>query len=211
SKSSATVVCQPTGMPASARRRLSHWLLVSRFWPLVSSLPMDRISAFTGGSWGCGGRSGDAGIVCRQAHPGRCASLYTDGEPPRPGPAGGGARPPRRREPVGESPSRSAGPRSRCGYLPDRLWSLEYELFAALAPAEYEQRMHEGWRRFGAALFRPRCPACTACRPLRVLVDRFRPDRSQRRVRKANEGVVEGRVGRPAVTRGKLGQDGRLP
>ena len=40
------VVCQPTGMPISARRRLSHWLLVSRFWPLVSSLPIEMISAF---------------------------------------------------------------------------------------------------------------------------------------------------------------------
>ena len=44
SRSSATVVCQPTAMPISARRWLSHWLLVSRFWPLVSSLPMEMIS-----------------------------------------------------------------------------------------------------------------------------------------------------------------------
>src|ERR1700749_4459605 len=48
-RSSATVVCQPTAMPISARRRLSHWLLVSRFWPLVSSLPMERISHFMAG------------------------------------------------------------------------------------------------------------------------------------------------------------------
>src|SRR5262249_44361711 len=51
-RSSATLVCQPTGMPTSARRRLSHWLLVSRFWPLVISLPMEMISAFMGGPRG---------------------------------------------------------------------------------------------------------------------------------------------------------------
>ena len=49
SRSSATVVCQPTGTPISARRRLSHWLLVSRFWPLVISLPMEMISLFIDG------------------------------------------------------------------------------------------------------------------------------------------------------------------
>src|SRR5262249_16313510 len=59
-------------------------------------------------------------------------------------------------------------------------------------------------RRFGDTLFRPRCPACSACRSLRVLVERFRPDRGQRRVRKANEGVVEVRVGEPSVSREKL-------
>src|SRR5262245_51510552 len=32
-------------MPISAKRRLSHWVLVSRFWPLVSSLPIEMISA----------------------------------------------------------------------------------------------------------------------------------------------------------------------
>jgi arginyl-tRNA--protein-N-Asp/Glu arginylyltransferase len=93
---------------------------------------------------------------------------------------------------------------SRCGYLPDRSWSLEYELVSALTAREYKDRMVAGWRRFGAMLFRPRCRGCTACRPIRVEVDRFRPDRSQRRARKVNEGQVELRVGEPSVTPAKL-------
>lgn len=95
-------------------------------------------------------------------------------------------------------------PPSQCGYLPAQTWRLEYEQVAVLSPAEYMQRMSEGWRRFGEMLFRPRCPKCTACRPVRVLVERFRPDRSQRRVRQANAGAVELRIGKPIVTRAKL-------
>jgi arginine-tRNA-protein transferase len=93
---------------------------------------------------------------------------------------------------------------SPCGYLPDRRWSLEYEYVGAMTPQEYLQRMLGGWRRFGSMLFRPACRSCTACRSLRVLAGRFRPDRSQRRVRKLNEGAVELRVGKPAVDRTKL-------
>jgi arginine-tRNA-protein transferase len=93
---------------------------------------------------------------------------------------------------------------SRCGYLPDRDWSLEYEHVAALSPAEYQRLMLQGWRRFGTMLFRPACAACTACQAVRVSAERFRPDRSQRRCRQANEGVVTLRIGRPCVTRSKL-------
>jgi arginine-tRNA-protein transferase len=95
-------------------------------------------------------------------------------------------------------------PPSQCGYLPDQVWRLEYDLVAELSPREYMERMLRGWRRFGTTLFRPRCLACKACRSLRVLADRFRPDRSQRRVRKLNEGVVRLHVGPPSVTRAKL-------
>ena len=95
-------------------------------------------------------------------------------------------------------------PPSACGYLPDQTWRLEYEIVGALSPAEYMQRMLQGWRRFGDALFRPRCPSCRSCRSLRVLVDRFRPDRSQRRARKTNEGNVRLEIGSPSVTRAKL-------
>jgi leucyl-tRNA---protein transferase len=103
-----------------------------------------------------------------------------------------------------ESLIRFTAPPSPCGYLPDRCWSLEYEHVAKASAAEYMRRMREGWRRFGHTMFRPQCPACTACRSLRVVAERFRPDRSQRRARKANENEVELRVGEPRVTRSRL-------
>jgi arginine-tRNA-protein transferase len=93
---------------------------------------------------------------------------------------------------------------SRCGYLPDQQWSLEYEYVGHMTAGEYLQRLREGWRRFGTMLFRPACASCTACRPLRVVVPEFRPDRSQRRCRRQNEGVVELCIGRPAVSPAKL-------
>jgi arginine-tRNA-protein transferase len=93
---------------------------------------------------------------------------------------------------------------SQCGYLPDRLWSLEYEMVGRITPAEYMERMRAGWRRFGATLFRPRCASCRECRSLRVVASAFRPDRSQRRAARANAGQVEVRIGRPSVTAAKL-------
>jgi leucyl-tRNA---protein transferase len=93
---------------------------------------------------------------------------------------------------------------SACGYLPDRQWSLEYEYVGAMTPAEYLERLRGGWRRFGYMLFRPACRACHACQSLRVVVDRFRPDRSQKRAWRANDGEVELRIGKPSVTKPKL-------
>jgi leucyl-tRNA---protein transferase len=103
-----------------------------------------------------------------------------------------------------ESLFRYVTPRGPCEYLPGQTWQFEHELVGALSAAEYQERLRQGWRRFGHLLFRPRCPHCTACRSLRVEVARFRPDRSQRRNRKLNEGAVRLTIGRPAVTRAKL-------
>jgi arginine-tRNA-protein transferase len=103
-----------------------------------------------------------------------------------------------------ESLFRYVAPPSQCGYLPDREWSLEYEMVAAISAAEYQERAQQGWRRFGGMLFRPQCPACRACLTLRVDVARFRPNRSQRRAARDNAGVVELHVGAPSVSRAKL-------
>jgi arginine-tRNA-protein transferase len=92
----------------------------------------------------------------------------------------------------------------RCDYLPDRLCRREYVCVSALAPDEYAAFMLDGWRRFGRTLIRPRCMECNCCRSLRVDVARFRPDRSQRRTRKANEGAVRLRIGTPAATPEKV-------
>jgi arginine-tRNA-protein transferase len=103
-----------------------------------------------------------------------------------------------------QSLHRCLAPPGQCGYLPDQIWRLEYEFVAALTPLEYMTRLEAGWRRFGHALFRPRCQACSACRSLRVNVAEFRPDRSQRRARKENEGSIRLTVGEPVLTREKL-------
>ncbi len=87
----------------------------------------------------------------------------------------------------------------RCGYLPDRDWRLEYQLALDMTAGEYADRMLRGWRHFGRTLFRPRCPGCDACRPIRVDVARFRPDRSQRRARKANRADLRLEIADPTA------------
>jgi arginine-tRNA-protein transferase len=94
-----------------------------------------------------------------------------------------------------------AGP---CEYLPGQVWQFEHEIVATMSAAEYQERLRQGWRRFGHLVFRPRCANCTACHSLRVDVGRFRPNRSQRRNWKLNEGIVRLFIGRPSVTREKL-------
>lgn len=78
-----------------------------------------------------------------------------------------------------------SGPET-CHYLPDRDATQEYLQVGQIAPQEYEDRMNQGWRKFGSLLFRPICAACEECRPLRIPVDRFAPDRSQQRAWRAN-------------------------
>jgi arginyl-tRNA--protein-N-Asp/Glu arginylyltransferase len=91
-------------------------------------------------------------------------------------------------------------PPATCGYLPDRLWQFENALIETMTPAEYQRRMEQGWRRFGRVMFRPRCPDCNECRSLRVDVQRFRPNRSQMRNRRLNEGVVVPTIGEPQLS-----------
>lgn len=95
-------------------------------------------------------------------------------------------------------------PPSTCVYLPDQLWSLRYEFVSELNAAEYEERMMQGWRRFGKMMFTPACTSCKKCQSIRVLAKEFTPNRNQRRVRKANENDIQLSIGTPSVTDEKL-------
>lgn len=93
---------------------------------------------------------------------------------------------------------------SKCGYLPAEIWQLKYALIRNLTPEQYWALINTGWRRFGHVLFRPACPSCSACQPIRVLAGKYSPNRSQRRLIKSNQNSVELRVGEPALSREKL-------
>ena len=95
-------------------------------------------------------------------------------------------------------------PPSQCGYLPDREWSLRYQIVGELSPNEYGELLRRGWRRFGFQLFRPECTTCRECQSLRVNANDFALSRSQKRVRAKNAGEIELRIGEPEVTAEKL-------
>ena len=77
-----------------------------------------------------------------------------------------------------------------CPYLEDNTKQYEYFLAHRLDEKEISQLLSEGWRKFGIYFFRPKCPACTDCIPIRVLTQKFTPTKSQRRNLKKNENVV---------------------
>jgi arginine-tRNA-protein transferase len=80
---------------------------------------------------------------------------------------------------------------------------MEYDVVRRMTPDEYTDRMREGWRRFGHAIFRPACRSCRMCQSLRVPVATFRPDRSQSRAWKANADALRLVVGHPVLTANK--------
>jgi leucyl-tRNA---protein transferase len=69
-----------------------------------------------------------------------------------------------------------------CPYLPDRQRQWEFFLAGQVSAAEIDLLLAAGWRKFSYYFFRPVCPDCRSCTPLRVPVADFRPSRSQRRL-----------------------------
>ena len=78
-----------------------------------------------------------------------------------------------------------------CPYIEGRAErKLIVELTGAAAADFYDQLSRAGFRRSQGFAYRPACPQCQACVPLRIAVDRFAHSRSTRRVRNANRGLT---------------------
>jgi len=78
-------------------------------------------------------------------------------------------------------------PRHPCSYLGHEqeqlLVLMDHELLNA---AGYERLLTAGFRRSGNDIYRPHCPACSACQSLRIHSERFTPSRGQKRIRQLN-------------------------
>jgi len=74
-----------------------------------------------------------------------------------------------------------------CGYLPDKqASSLLFDPSETVDAELFMQLCEYGFRRSGGQFYRPRCPSCNACMPVRVMASEFVPNRQQKRNLKRN-------------------------
>jgi arginine-tRNA-protein transferase len=79
-----------------------------------------------------------------------------------------------------------------CPYVPGR---LERRLLVKMTPplvaaGLFDDLTTAGFRRSQDYLYRPNCSACHACTPVRLPVDRFRPNRTMRRIVRVNQDLT---------------------
>lgn len=78
-----------------------------------------------------------------------------------------------------------------CSYLPEReATTLFIDPRQDIDQALYSRLSQLGFRRSGSHIYRPHCADCRACIPARIPVERFQPDRSQRRIWRRNQDLL---------------------
>jgi leucyl-tRNA---protein transferase len=81
-------------------------------------------------------------------------------------------------------------PEHRCSYLPDRVARSRAFWAEQLSPHLYHQLMNAGFRRSGKVVYQPICSGCRACLPIRIPLDGFIPNKSQRRCFRHNQDLA---------------------
>lgn len=90
-------------------------------------------------------------------------------------------------------------PSHPCVYLPGKMSQIRAFRADEIPGRLYHELMDAGFRRSGTMIYQPACRGCRQCVPIRVLVEKFRPSKSQRRCRRRNRDLrLE--IDEPAIT-----------
>lgn len=77
---------------------------------------------------------------------------------------------------------------SPCPYVTDRVARMPLHCPSRpLTGRELDEHLAAGYRRAGRLIYHTDCPGCRSCQTIRVLVDEFQPNRSQRRAFRKGE------------------------
>jgi leucyl-tRNA---protein transferase len=90
-----------------------------------------------------------------------------------------------------------------CPYLKDRYWSLLTMEASSITAREYEKLLNIGYRKNGNIYYLPKCHDCEECRSLRVIVNKFRPSKRNRKLIKNNNDIIIKKQ-KPTLTNEKI-------
>ncbi|MBW8185961.1 arginyltransferase [Shewanella sp. NR704-98] len=77
-----------------------------------------------------------------------------------------------------------------CSYLEDELEQLLVLQEETINLELFEQLLALGFRRSGGTIYKPQCPSCNACMPIRIPAKEFMPSKRQKRTLKNNKDIV---------------------
>jgi arginine-tRNA-protein transferase len=78
---------------------------------------------------------------------------------------------------------------TECSYIHGQELRFNYFFATRVSDMDLDLLLEKGWRKFGIYYFRPSCPGCRECIPLRIPVSEYHPTRSQKRTLKRAENV----------------------
>lgn len=77
-----------------------------------------------------------------------------------------------------------------CSYLDGQQEQLLVIQEDTLDPILFERLLAVGFRRSGGSIYKPRCPRCSACQPIRVPAHEFVPSKRQKRTLAKNQDLT---------------------
>ncbi len=91
-----------------------------------------------------------------------------------------------------------------CSYLYDRYESLYFFFGNNIKNDEYKKLLDDGFRRYGSFVYKPYCIQCLECQIIRIPVNLFQKSKSQKRIWKKLNPIINYKITKPMFTIEKL-------